>query len=278
MTPSGIPIDVSGLLPVLDSRLLDLLKSLQPEEWHKQTVARLWKVKDVVAHLLDGNIRSLSMLRDNHFDEQPDIRSYQDLVDYLNALNSDWVKALKRVSPQVLIFLHELTGPMYCDYITSLDPFGKALFAVDWAGEQESKNWMHIAREYTEKWLHQQQIRDAVNKPGLMNRELYYPLMNIFMLALPPTYRDIKAEDGTTIQVTVPSEIGGSWTLTRSSGQWALNRDHPEMINTELIIDPDVAWKLFSKCLRPEQVKGEIKVIGDHRLAEIALSMVAVMA
>jgi len=37
--------------------------------------------------------------------------------------------------------------------------------AVDWAEEMESKNWMAIAREYTEKWLHQQQIRDAIQQP-----------------------------------------------------------------------------------------------------------------
>jgi hypothetical protein len=265
-------------LPVLDNKLFDLLKSLTVEEWQKQTVAKRWTVKDVAAHLLDGNIRILSILRDNYHGEKPIINSYQDLIDYLNRLNADWVKAMKRVSPSILILLHELTGPSCCDYYKSLNPFDTSAFAVDWAGEQESKNWMHIAREYTEKWLHQQQIRDAVNKPGLMTREFYYPFIDIFMLALPYTYRTIEAENGTTIKVTVTTQIGGSWFLTQNDGNWTLTKEYALAATTEIIIDPDIAWKLFSKSLRPEQVKDKIHVHGEQKLAETALTMVSVMA
>ena len=94
VTQPDIPIDVVHLLPVLDKKLIDLLKSLAPDEWQKQTIAKLWTVKDIVAHLLDGNIRILSILRDNYYGEQPNINSYQDLVDFLNKLNADWVKAI----------------------------------------------------------------------------------------------------------------------------------------------------------------------------------------
>ncbi len=60
-TSKPVPIDVIELFSEIDKKLIDLLKSLTPEEWQKQTVAKLWKVKDVVTHLLDGNIRILSM-------------------------------------------------------------------------------------------------------------------------------------------------------------------------------------------------------------------------
>lgn len=273
-----IPIDVVDLLPILDKNLLELLKSLTNDEWQKQTVAKLWTVKDVSAHLLDGNIRVVSILRDDFFDEKPVINSYQDLIDFLNRLNADWVKAMKRVSPQMLIFLLELTGKPFCDYFKSLNPLDKSVLAVDWAGETESKNWMEIAREYTEKWLHQQQIRDAVGKPALMTRELYYPFIDIFMLALPHTFRQMEAENGTTIKVTVSSDIGGSWFLTRNEDKWILTKDYLQATTTEIIIDPDTAWKLFSKSWRPEQVKDKIKIIGNQKFAETALTMVSVMA
>ena len=249
MTRQNIPIDVVHLLPVLDKKLIELLKSLSPDEWQQQTIAKLWKVKDVAAHLLDGNIRILSMLRDNYTGEQSNIKSYQDLVDFLNGLNADWIKAMKRVSPVMLVLLHESTGKLYCDYYASLDPFGKSGFAVNWAGETESKNWMHIAREYTEKWLHQQQIRDAVNKPGLMTREFYYPFIDIFMLALPHTYREVKAENGTSIKLTITSEIGGSWLLNRIDGNWKVDKSVFENPTTEISVDPEIAWKLFSSCV-----------------------------
>jgi len=277
--PSPIaPIDVVHLLPVLDKKLIELLKSLSLQEWQKQTIAKLWKVKDVAAHLLDGNIRILSMLRDDYFGEKVDVKSYQDLVDFLNGLNADWVKAMKRVSPTMLILLHESTGKLYCDYYASLDPFGKSGFAVDWAGESESKNWMHIAREYTEKWLHQQQIRDAVGKPGLMTREFYYPFIDIFMLALPHTYRDVHAENGTSIKLTITTDLGGSWLLNRVDAKWKVEKSYTKNTSTEISIDPDIAWKLFSKSLRPHEIKNKITITGDQQLGEVALTMVSVMA
>jgi len=127
---------------------------------------------------------------------------------------------MKRVSPEVLIMLHEATGPLFCEHYASLDLMDTAIYAVDWAGESESRNWMHIAREYTEKFLHQQQIRDAVNKPGLMTRELFCPFIDIFMMGLPHTYRDVAADNGKSICVTITGDIGGSWYLIRDANKW----------------------------------------------------------
>ena len=90
-------IELIDKFPELDKKLIDLLESLDKEEWNKQTIAKLWTVKDVVAHLLDGNIRILSNLRDRYQGERPVINSYQDLLDYLNQLNAEWVQAMKRV-------------------------------------------------------------------------------------------------------------------------------------------------------------------------------------
>lgn len=278
MAQNLIPIDVVHLLPVLDEQLLQLLKSLSPEDWQQPTIAKLWTVKDVAAHLLDGNIRLLSMLRDNYWGESAKVSTHQELVDYLNGLNADWVRAMRRVSPAMLIMLHELTGPLFCQYFQSLDPFGVSAFPVAWAGETESQNWMEIAREYTEKWLHQQQIRDALGRPGVMTRELFYPFINIFMLALPHTFREVDAPVGNVVQVTVSGEIGGSWHIVREAESWVLfDHRHPAPA-AEVILAPDVTWKLFSKSWRPAQVRGEVEVSGDVVLGERVLEMVSVMA
>ncbi|MEO7531694.1 MAG: maleylpyruvate isomerase N-terminal domain-containing protein [Sediminibacterium sp.] len=275
---SDIPIDVVHLLPLLDEKLMELLRSLTPEEWQRQTIAKYWKVKDVAAHLLDGNIRVLSMLRDNYHGESPNISSYQELLDFLNGLNADWVKAMKRASPTILLLLHEATGKRYCDYYATLDPFDRAGFAVNWAGEEESQNWMHIAREYTEKWLHQQQIRDAVNKPALMTKEFYHPFIDIFMMALPYTFRDIEATNGTVIQINILEAIGGSWFLVRKENKWTLDKLHITEASSVVTIEPVTAWKLFSKSIRPEQVMDSVQITGNKKLGEKVLSMVSVMA
>ncbi|MEO6731273.1 MAG: maleylpyruvate isomerase N-terminal domain-containing protein [Ferruginibacter sp.] len=272
------PINVVQLLPVLEKKLMSLLTSLNPEDWQKPTIAKSWTIKDIVAHLLDGNVRVLSMLRDNYFGESLGKKTSINLIDYLNCLNADWVKAMKRVSPAILINLHQATGYRYNEYYASLDPFGKSPFAVDWAGEKESLNWMHIAREYTEKWLHQQQVRDVLNDKEIMTRELYYPFIDIFMLALPHTYRNVEATDGTLVRITIPSGIGGHWNIIAEGGKWILDNANQAKPVSEVIIDAGIAWKLFSKSIRPQEIKHSVQIEGDQQLGEIALTMISVMA
>lgn len=274
-----IPIVTLHLFPKLDQHLIALLKSLSHEEWNSRTLARQWTVKDIASHLLDGNIRTLSFSRDQYFGEQPEgIESYQHLVDYLNQLNADWVKATKRVSPSVLIELLEITGQAYTEQLSKLDPFAPAVFSVAWAGQQESPNWFHIAREYTEKWHHQQQIREALNKPGIMTREFYFPLIDTFMQALPHTFRNVQAEINTCIAVRVTSEMGGEWNLSKGEKNWVLQKNRTIGPETEIIIDPDTAWKLFTKGMSGEEAERKIKFSGNLALGKPILSMLSVMA
>ena len=61
-----IPIPTVHLFPIIDQKLIELLQSLTPEDWERPTIAKKWRVKDIAAHLLDGNIRTLSLSRDKH--------------------------------------------------------------------------------------------------------------------------------------------------------------------------------------------------------------------
>lgn len=273
------PLEVNHLFPIIDKLLMDLLRSLTPGEWEAQTIAKRWKVKDVAAHLLDGNIRALSLERDRYFGTPgPESSQFDSLVEWLNQFNNDWVDAAKRISPAVMILLHEATGKPTTDYFTALDPFAISIFPVDWAGEKESRNWLHVARQYSEKWLHQQQIREAVNKPGIMTKELFYPFIDTLMYALPHTYRNIKAIDGTAVRVTIPSDIGGSWTIEMMDQQWQMVKGHSGDVDAELIIDAAIAWKLFSKSIRPADIHDEVTICGNRQLGENALAMISVMA
>jgi hypothetical protein len=279
------PIDVIELFPVLNKELITFLKKLSPEDWQKQTVARLWKVKDVVAHLADGNNRQISLKRDA-WSVEPDveINSYQSLVDYLNRFNADWIKAAKRLSPQLLIEMLEDTNDKVYGIFKNLDPYGTAIYPVSWAGEEESYNWFDIAREYTERWLHQQQIREAMGDRRIMTKELYYPFLHIFMQAWPFTCKDVKAKEGTIIKTSITGEGGGEWLLEYQNEKWMLRQGQPESkdreteIAAETIIDGNVAWKLFSKSVRKEEITNNFEIRGDQELGGKVLDMVSVMA
>ena len=87
--PQTPPIVTLPLFLVLNQKLLELLRSLPPADWQRSTLAWAWTVKDVVAHLLDGNRRTLSLLRDGHVGEAPEQPGYDGLVGFLNRLNAD---------------------------------------------------------------------------------------------------------------------------------------------------------------------------------------------
>ncbi|MEL6970453.1 MAG: maleylpyruvate isomerase N-terminal domain-containing protein [Bacteroidota bacterium] len=274
-----IPIDTRPLFKPLQSKLLHLLKSLTEEEWHLQTVAKHWKVKDVASHMLDTQLRVLSMQRDGYFGEQaPAFKSYEELVSWLNQLNKDWVDATKRLSPPTLILLLESTGDLVTDYYTTLDPWAEAKFAVAWAGESTSYNWMHLAREYTEYWHHQQQIREAVGQAGIMSRAFFYPVMDTFFQALPHTFKKIFAEQGTVIKTKITSEAGGTWYLIKDADQWRLASATKTTPTASVTIPQALAWVLFSKSIRPAEIMDQVIMEGDQHLASQVLEMVAVMA
>ncbi len=279
LSQQDIPIKTLHLFPILDKLLIELLKSLSLEDWKLPTIAKLWTVKDIVSHLLDGNLRTLSFSRDNYFGETPpEINSYIDLVAYLNQLNASWVGATKRLSPQVLIALLETTGKEFITQLATLNPFEPALFSVAWAGQDTSENWFHIAREYTEKFIHQQQIRDAVGKEGLMTKELFYPFIDTFMQGLPHTYRNVSADVGTSIHVKILSEIGGEWNLIKTDINWKLTKMPNSTPAAIIQIEPKLAWKLFSKGIKPTDALEQVEIMGNQTLGEIALQMVSVMA
>ena len=272
-------LHVEDLMSILDNLLLDLLGSLTDEQWHLPTIARKWSVKDIAAHLLDGNIRGLSQARDGHIaPARINIQTYDDLVVYLNQLNHEWVTAAKRMSPAVIITLLDQTGRAYTNYLKTLNPHADALFSVAWAGQTVSPNWFHIAREYTEKFLHQQQIRHAVGQEGLLNPTLYYPFLNTFMLGLPHCFRDVAAPMNTCVQITIGEDVPWHWYLQKNENSWILTAK-PEMEPASKIhIPSDLAWKVFSKGVTPDDASKYVLITGNKSLGTQVLHLVAVMA
>jgi hypothetical protein len=163
------------------------------------------------------------------------------------------------------------------DHLGTLDPESPAVFSVVWAGQETSPNWFHITREYTERFLHQQQIREAVGKQGLMTREYFYPFIDILVMALPNTYRKISAKEGTTVSVVVTSEIGGTWSIHKTQNGWEFT-DSIQEADATVSMNPDIAWKLFSKGITPEEALSQVQISGNEELAFTTLKMVSVMA
>ncbi|HMP39708.1 MAG TPA: maleylpyruvate isomerase N-terminal domain-containing protein [Roseiflexaceae bacterium] len=274
------PIETVELFPALHAELLVLLRRLEPADWLKPTTATPWSVKDMVAHLLDTDMRRLSAQRDRFSPPAaaPAPATYHELVALLNQLNADWVKAAQRLSPRLLIELLDLIGPQVHQLFSALDPLAPARVGVAWAGESSSYNWFDIAREYTEKWHHQQHIREAVGAALQTTRRWMYPVLDTFLRGLPHTYREVIAADETTLVVTISGDAGGDWTLKRIGQSWQLYHGAAATPASHVRLDQDIAWRLFTNGLSPHTARSHLAIEGDPALGEQLLALLAIMA
>src|ERR1700676_965689 len=266
------PIQTAHLFPILERLLIELLQSLEPAEWEAQTIAPKWKVKDVAAHLLDTQLRKLSIVRDGYIRQAPAIASESDLVAFINQLNAEGVAVYGRLSPVVLISLMDFASRASAEYHLSLDPFAPAVFPVSWAGESQSLNWFDTARELTERWHHQQQIRLAVNRPGIMTPELYHPVLDCFMRALPYCSRNLPAARGTRLQFDISGECGGTWWLLYENS-WRLAAHPAGNPASKTTTPPEIAWRLFTKGIDRASAETKIRVEGNYELGSHILQM-----
>lgn len=271
------PILCAHLLRQVDEKLIELLSELRPEEWNFQTIAPAWKVRDVAAHLLDTVLRKLSMVRDRYFVEQLELRSEQDVIDFVNRVNREGVAVYRRLSPTVLIEIMESACRQSANFHESLDPFAQAAFNVSWAGESTSLNWFDAARELTERWHHQQQIREATSRPGIMTPELYHPVLDCFVRGLPHAFRAVEAQPGTTIQLDISGNCGGTWLLARSATSWTFTKSLATEPAATVIIPQQIAWRLFTKGIARANAIAQSTLEGNRPLAERVFHLTAIV-
>ena len=116
--------------------LAALLRALPDEDWDRPTLAGAWRVRDVVAHLLDTALRRLSLDRDGRV-PPPAARAIEndrDLVAFITELNAIWIRASQPLSARVLTDLYALAGEQLSDFMETVNLDHPARFPVSWAG------------------------------------------------------------------------------------------------------------------------------------------------
>jgi hypothetical protein len=199
----------------------------------------------------------------------------------------------------VLIDLLARAGAESAAYHQSLDPFADAVFPVSWAGEERSANWFDTAREYTERWHHQQQIRLATDRTGIMTPALYHPVLDCFMRALPHAFRNLTHDAGTVLIVDVTGECGGRWFLMRDDGPadrsaaavtkteagpsvrtscgWRLAAAATLPATATIAIPQDIAWRVFTNGIERDEAARRVETTGDRELAMRVLETIAIV-
>jgi len=270
------PVMVAPLFSEIHKELLSLLKSLSVEDWQKPTVCSGWSVKDVALHILGVEIGNLSGRRDG-FTTHASMASWDELVAFINHWNESWVITARRISSRLLMDLLDITGNQMCDYFKELNPFSIG-GQVNWVGPEPAPVWLDLAREYTERWHHQQHLRDAVDKPGLKQAQYLTPVLETFIRALPRTYLTTNAEENSSVTVSIWGESAGCWTILRENRAWNLYQGAPDNPTAEVSMDQDIAWRLFTRGIDPDRAIKKLIFKGDKSLGLKVLDMVSIIA
>jgi uncharacterized protein (TIGR03083 family) len=267
------PIDTSPLFRPLLGELTGLLRSLSPADWDRPTLAGAWRVRDVAAHLLDGELRRIAVYRDSHFlPLDTPIRSDRDLSRFVNGLNASGVAWAARLSPRMIVDLLEIAGSWGAEVVERLPLDSRAIFAVSWAGETESKNWMDTGREYTEKWHHQMQIRDAVGVDRLLTPRWMEPFLDISARAFPVAFASVAAEIGTIVTFEIHGPTSGAWSVVLDGTACRVVRGKPENPSATVRARADDAWRLLYNAVKTPGLMDRIEVTGDAELAKPMLA------
>ena len=269
-------IEVRYLFPELYSGLIELLQNLSADEWNYSTSSSKWTVKDIVAHLVDTDLRRISFQRDHLIPPTygRQIENDKQLGEYINYLNNTWVEVSKRLSPGVLIDMLKYIKIEMPKLLNSLNMDDEALFGVSWAGEKKSKSWFDIAREYIEKWYHQQQIREAVGKPLLSDEKWMHPLIDTLVRGLPYLYQKVVPDQTNSIVLLVVNDISnGKWILKKNNS-WELFVGDALDYSSKVVMNADTVWRIFEKNISKEEAGQRITIEGDIELGQVMLELI----
>jgi uncharacterized protein (TIGR03083 family) len=154
-------VDVRGPLAAQRGRLLSLLASLTEAQWAAPTAAPEWSVKDIALHLLDVDLSWLARGRDGERAGMiPETLDHGEFVRGLARRNQRWVEGARMLSPPLITGLLRWSGEQLDAYLGTIDLARPS--SVYWAGEVPL--WFDLAREFTERWVHYRQIREAARR------------------------------------------------------------------------------------------------------------------
>jgi uncharacterized protein (TIGR03083 family) len=267
--PPAEPVHTLPLIRKMRTELLQILEGLSTEEWNTPTVCEGWSIRDVAVHILGDDVGILSNLRDSD-GQTHEISGWEELVAYINAQNDLWVRAGRRMSRRLLLDLLRSTGEQVYETFAGLDPQEMAS-PIGWAGSGSDPLWLHIAREYTEYWMHHQHICEAIGKTSLKDARFIKPLISTFMRALPPAYQEVHANEGSQVLVRITGEAESEWRLVREKQEWELYQTSPLEASVEISLDADTAWRLFTRNKDVEELSPGIEITGDEKLGEVFL-------
>lgn len=263
--------DVRPLVTEERARLLRFLDSLSDAEWTATTAVPGWSVRDLALHLLHADLRWLSLGRDGDLSSLIDMSDRRDFVRLLASNNQRFIDGAHGLSRRVVIDLIAWGGEQVDAYESGQDLLGEGW--VSWASDGPVPYWFNLAQEFTERWVHQQQMREAVGR--VEDHEALLPdVLRTFVWAFPHQLKTV-AEAGSEIELRIDGV--DTWTLTSAGeGRWSLAEGIPSGDPAALLqLSAEVAWRMLTGAPMSDQA---VEVSGPDEVVNSLLQVRGIIA
>src|SRR5581483_3384648 len=198
------------------------------------------------------------------------------LPEFIHRINDEWVRASARMSPAMLVALLGTTTTEVLSFwdCAALDEYGEP---VTWAGPDPAPVWLDCARDFTEYWVHQEQIRDATGRHAPRVPDELHAVLDTFLRAVPHTLHGLSRDTGAGLAVRVEGPGGGRWCWRSVGDAWSPAAHEPERTTEVRFDDADPLWRLCTRMVTPTEAARRAVVTGDGELARRMLQIVSII-
>ncbi|WP_458087314.1 maleylpyruvate isomerase family mycothiol-dependent enzyme [Streptomyces malaysiensis] len=252
--------------------ITELVNPLAESEWNRPTECPGWSVRDVVSHVIGLECEMLG-------DPRPIHSLPRDLYHVTNELS-------RYVEVQVDVRRCHTAPEMTSELEYTIIRRGRQLrnekrspeTMVRWPGGTEVTLGEALTRRAFDAWVHEQDLRRALNKPGNLDSPGASITRDLLLSALPKV---VAKDAGAAPQSAVVFDVHGPMEFMRTV---RVGPDGRGTIDGSVSLGPTVTvtldWETYVRLacgrVRPEAVSGRLKIEGDQQLAEAILGHFAI--
>ena len=251
----------------------DLCSALTEAEWNTPTDCAGWSVQDQIAHLAGSEGRILGIPDPAH--TPADISHLKSDAGLSNELVVDWRRPWS--GQEVLDEFRELTGRRLGDL--------RAMSDDDFSTETQTPLGPAPVSELVsirimDAWVHEQDIRRALDQPGEMEGPAAAHSLGRLMRALPYVVaRRAQAPDGSSAVIEVTGPAGRLLSVMVEGGRGRESGTVPADATVRITIDAETFGRLGCGRWDPDEAlqSGRVQIQGDVALGQVIVRQMNIM-
>ena len=255
------------------SSISDLCDSLTEAEWKTLTDCPAWSVQDQVSHMSGSENGILGNPDPDHTPAdvshtRSDQGRYNEMiVDYRRSWTGQQVlDEFRTNTAERIAFLRSRTDEdLAAEMQTPIGPAPMTEF---------------LSIRIMDAWVHEQDIRRALNRPGHMDSPAAAQSLNRIIRAMPfVAARRAQAPDGTTVVLEVSGPSGRSCSIGVEGGRGGELEQAPDSPTVRIALDAETFTCLGCGRWDPDEVigAGKVSIEGDSALGETIVRQMNIM-